>query len=196
MQNDDTYVFGSWYESTIGATLIGCGVGLYERIAYASLPAAPRYCTVHLFFTSVLALVVTPYLMFPSVVSQIRQEHQSDFINGKIDPLITASYYENRGSVMLYFVINGLLITLVIFSITNALQHPGLRESGLNSYFTIITLICSFSLDNWVLQVDKDDQFFTKGVVGLVFALLVGYFCLQSYKHKSVKEKVHDFIFN
>lgn len=89
-----------------------------------------------------------------------------------------------------YFIVNGLLMTLVIYAIANALQHPGLQESSLNSYFTFITVITSFSFDNWVLLRKKDIMFFTRGVVGLIFALLIGYFCLQSYKKKSVKDKV------
>ena len=95
---------------------------------------------------------------------------------------------------MVYFIFNGLLISVVVYSIANALQHPGLRESSLNSYFTLITLVCSFSFDNWVLLVGNKVAYFTNGVIGLILAMLAGYFCLQSYKQKQVQDKVQEFI--
>lgn len=141
-----------------------------------------------------LALTVSPYLKFPSVANQIREMHQADFVDGQIDPTLEASYYQNRGSMLVYFIINGILLTIVIYSIANALQHPGLHESSLNCYFTFITVVSAFSFDNWVLLRRKEVMFFTRGVVGLIFLLLTGYFLLQSYKRKAVNERVQQFI--
>lgn len=67
--NTENYVFSSWFENVIGASLLGIGIGLYKRIATSSKPAAPRYCTVHIFFFSVLSLTITPYLKYPSVAN-------------------------------------------------------------------------------------------------------------------------------
>lgn len=190
MNKEECFVFDSWFENVFGSLLLGIGIGLYKRIANSQRPAAPRYCTVHIFFMSVLALTVSPYLKFPSVANQIRTMHESDFIDGKIDPMIEASYYQNRGSELMFFFLNGVLLTIVIFAIANALQHPGLTESSLNCYFTFITVVSSFSFDNWVLLRRKEVMFFTRGVVGLILALLAAYFLLQSYKKKTVKDRV------
>ena len=122
LNKEDDYAFNSWLENVIGATLLGFGIGLYKRIANARIPAAPRYCTVHIFFLSVLSLVVTPYFKFYSVDHQIK-DSQKDEILG---PDAQAHYYENRRSVIVYFIVNGLLLVIAIYSIGNALQHPGL----------------------------------------------------------------------
>lgn len=172
------FFFDNCFENVVGSLLLGIGIGLYKRIANSQRPAAPRYCTVHVFFMSVLALTVSPYLKFPSVANQIRTMHEADFIDGKIDPTLEASYYSNRGSMIVYFFLNGILLTIVIYAIANALQHPHLTESSLNSYFTLIAVVTSFSFDNWVLLRREEVMFFTRGVVGLIFALLAGYFCL------------------
>lgn len=112
---------------------------------------------------SVLALTVSPYLKFPSVANQIRNMHEADFIDGKIDPTLEASYYStHRGSMFVFFFLNGILLTIVIYAIANALQHPHLTESSLNSYFTLIVVVTSFSFDNWVLLREEEIMFFSR----------------------------------
>ena len=196
INHEEKYVFKSWIENVMGSTLIGIGIGLYKRIANAAKPAAPRYCTVHIFFYSVLALTVTPYLKYPSVANQIRAEHAKDFVDGEIDPSITASYYQNRGPAMIYFLVNGLLLTIVILSMSNALQHPMIKESSLNSTFTFINVVTCFAFDNWVLLRNKEVVYYTKGVNFLIFCLMAGYFLLQYYKQQAVKDRLQQFIFN
>jgi cation transport ATPase len=174
----------------LGSVLLGISIGLYKRIANASKPATPRYCTMHVFFFSVLSLTVTPYLKFPSVANQIRSEHASDYVNGTIDPSITASYYENRWSAIIYFIVNGILLTIVIYSIANALQHAKLKESSLNSTFTGITLLTCFAFDNWVLLRKHEVVYFSKAVNFLILCLISGYFLLQYYKQQAVKDRL------
>ena len=65
----ELYVFTSWIENVLGSVLLGFSIGLYKRIATATKPATPRYCTMHVFFFTVLSLTVTPYLKFPSVAN-------------------------------------------------------------------------------------------------------------------------------
>lgn len=101
--------------------MLGLGVGLYKRIVHSVRAPAPRYPTVHLFFLSVLTLTVTPFFKFPSVSNQIKTEHADDFINGKVDPELEALYYDHRAPAITYFFVNGLLATLMIYSIANAL---------------------------------------------------------------------------
>jgi|688.fasta_scaffold536696_1 hypothetical protein len=112
----------------LGSILLGLGIGLYKRIAHAVRAPTPRYPTVHVFFLSLLALTVTPFLKFPSVSNQIKAEHANDFINGKVDPELEALYYQNRVPAITYFFVNGFLVTLMIYSLVNALQHQNLKE--------------------------------------------------------------------
>jgi len=65
----ELYVFKSWIENVLGSILLGFSIGLYKRIATSTKPATPRYCTMHVFFFTVLSLTVTPYLKFPSVAN-------------------------------------------------------------------------------------------------------------------------------
>lgn len=67
MMNEDRFVLNTITYNIIGSIFLGLGIGLYKRIANADRQPAPRYCTVHVFFLSVLALTVTPYFKFPSV---------------------------------------------------------------------------------------------------------------------------------
>jgi len=189
-------VFTSWIENVLGSVLLGFSIGLYKRIATSTKPATPRYCTMHVFFFTVLSLTVTPYLKFPSVANQIRAEHASDYINGVIDPSITASYYENRGSAIIYFIVNGILLTIVIYSIANALQHPQLKESSVNSTFTFITLVTCFAFDNWVLLRKQEVLYFSKGVNFLILCLMSAYFLLQYNKQKDFRARLQQIIYN
>ena len=121
---------------------------------------------------------------------QIQDEHASDFFDGKFDPELEASYYTNRSSAITYFFVNGVLFTLVVYSLANALQHPDLYESELNVVFTVISVASCFAFDRFVLLRDNKVEYYTWGVNFTIFLLLTGYIMLQSSKQPKVRQKL------
>lgn len=95
-----------------------------------------------------------------------------------MDPNLEASYYENRAPAYTYFIINGLLLTIMIYSLANAIQHPKLAESNLNVFFSLIIIVTSFSFDNWVLLKNSPVTYYTIEVNVLISILIIGYMVL------------------
>jgi hypothetical protein len=56
------------------------------------------------------------------VAHQIRSEHNLIGVSlENIDPSLEADYYKDRGMAILFFIVNGLLLAAVLYSIANAL---------------------------------------------------------------------------
>ena len=63
-----------------------------------------------------------------------------------------STYYEDRTMAIIYFFVNGILLSLVGFAILNAIQHPEIKESVINITGYLVPTVIAFILDTQVFS--------------------------------------------
>ena len=98
-----------------GAFCVGISLGLFKKIAQAEgNRPAPRFVTSFIFYVSFALVILTPYLKYPSLGSQIRElESSAD------KPDYYASGERTLPLAFVFFL--GVLATITAFAVCNAL---------------------------------------------------------------------------
>lgn len=114
----------------LGAFCTGSSLGIFKKVAQAKRRAGPRFVTSFIFYVSFALVILTPYLKYPSVSSQV---HELERAGG-------TDYYarSGRGLPLAFVLLLGILATISAFSFCNALQHPQIRMSHVSAFIVLI----------------------------------------------------------
>jgi len=91
----------------LGAILFGVSMGVFKRIATARIPASSKLVASYLFYLGLLLMFFAPLFEYPHLRYQLRHHDTQNL------------YYKDRKEVFLFFLVNGLLLSLTLFSIMN-----------------------------------------------------------------------------
>mmetsp|Transcript_2453 Transcript_2453/g.3393 ORF Transcript_2453/g.3393 Transcript_2453/m.3393 type:complete len:101 (+) Transcript_2453:512-814(+) len=96
----------------LSSVLIGSSLGIFRKVAQAQTRASYRFPTAFIFFVQLAMVFITPSLKFPSLTMHIKELGE--------DPEMETAYYDSRGLAVAVFFGTGLLITLIFFTVFNA----------------------------------------------------------------------------
>ena len=119
-----------------GAFCVGSSLGIFKKVAQAERRAGPRFVTSFIFYVSFALVILTPYLKYPTLSTQLHSLESAG---------ITDYYtWSQRGLPLAFVLLLGVLSTVSAFSICNALQHPQIKMSHVSTWIVLIpTLLCA-----------------------------------------------------
>ena len=159
----------------IGSILIGFSLGMFKKLALAQRQASYRFPSAFVFFTTFMMVLLAPSLKYPSLAFDMKELAIDDS---------NISYYDDRGLAIVGFFVAGLLFTFILFSITNALQHPAIRSESLNLITAVLPAILFITLSGGQL-------FQTLDTACLVLLSITYSFTLLVNALKVCQEKTH-----
>lgn len=128
----------------LSSVLIGSSLGIYRRLALAEQRPSPRFPTAFIFYVTFALVLLTPLLKYPLLAGQINDLAGYTNMAKREQESV---YYSSRGIPIAFFVILGIVTSIVAFTLCNALQHPAIRQSQVNLFVSCMPILICIAIE-------------------------------------------------